>query len=103
MNPADPNSPYILNEVDAAKRQFFKKTLSRFASQAEELQLAKRADEKAAVAKRDLSLRANGTIDSWYGCFIYDELIDYALNYSAPWSTCPPLLLFRPFAVPVRM
>ncbi|PIL24661.1 hypothetical protein GSI_12545 [Ganoderma sinense ZZ0214-1] len=87
VNPSDPNSPYILNNLDAAKRQFFKKTLSRFASQAEELQLAKRSDDGAvALAKRDLSLRANGTIDSWYGCFIYDELIDYALNFSAPWS-----------------
>ncbi len=87
MNPTDPHSPYILNNLDAAKRQFFRKTLSRFASQAEELQLAKRADDgERAVAKRDLSLRANGTIDSWYGCFIYDELLDYATNYSAPWS-----------------
>ena len=54
----------------------------------EELQLVKRADDGKRLAKRDLSLRANGTIDSWYGCFLYDELIDYALNFSAPWSAC---------------
>ncbi|KAH9855778.1 alpha/beta-hydrolase [Lenzites betulinus] len=36
--------------------------------------------------KRDLSGRANGTIDSWYGCDIYDEMIDYAVNFSAPWN-----------------
>ena len=38
------------------------------------------------LARRDLSMRANGTIDTWYGCLIYDEMIDYALNFSAPWS-----------------
>lgn len=40
----------------------------------------------AAAKKRDLSGRANGTIDPWYGCDIYDEMIDYAVNFSAPWS-----------------
>ncbi|KAI0352156.1 alpha/beta-hydrolase [Trametes cingulata] len=38
------------------------------------------------VQKRDLSGRANGTIDPWYGCDIYDEMIDYAVNFSFPWS-----------------
>ena len=38
------------------------------------------------AAKRDLSLRANGTIDPWYGCFLFDEMVDYALNYTWPWS-----------------
>ena len=38
--------------------------------------------------KRDLSGRANGTIDPWYECDIYDEMIDYALNFSLPWSKC---------------
>ncbi|CAK5283248.1 unnamed protein product [Mycena citricolor] len=36
--------------------------------------------------KRDLSMRANGTLDPWYGCALLPELIDYALNYSAPWN-----------------
>ncbi|KAH9930296.1 Alpha/Beta hydrolase protein [Fomitopsis serialis] len=38
------------------------------------------------LAKRDLVDRANGTIDPWYGCFLYDEMLDYALNYTYPWS-----------------
>ena len=42
------------------------------------------------LAKRDLAGRANGTIDPWYGCFIYDEMIDYALNFSLPWSESFP-------------
>ncbi|KAJ7812745.1 Alpha/Beta hydrolase protein [Mycena olivaceomarginata] len=36
--------------------------------------------------KRDLRLRANGTLDPWYGCALLPEFIDYALNYSAPWN-----------------
>ena len=36
--------------------------------------------------KRDLSGRANGTIDPWYECDVYDELLEYALNFSLPWS-----------------
>lgn len=38
------------------------------------------------LQKRDLSGRANGTIDPWYGCFLAAELEDYALNFSMPWS-----------------
>ncbi|KAH9849948.1 alpha/beta-hydrolase [Lenzites betulinus] len=43
-------------------------------------------ERRGAVAKRDLSLRSNGTIDTWYGCFIYDEMVEYALNYTFPWN-----------------
>ena len=35
--------------------------------------------------KRDLTGRANGTIDPSYGCFLLDELIDYAVNFTFPW------------------
>ena len=38
------------------------------------------------LGRRDLSGRANGTIDPWYGCFIYDEMLDYVFNFSLPWS-----------------
>ncbi|KAH9951151.1 alpha/beta-hydrolase [Amylocystis lapponica] len=44
------------------------------------------ADVPRALRKRDLTGRANGTIDPWYGCYTYDAMIDYALNYSYPWS-----------------
>ncbi|OAX41086.1 alpha/beta-hydrolase [Rhizopogon vinicolor AM-OR11-026] len=36
--------------------------------------------------KRDLAGRANGTIDPWYGCDVYDEMLDYAINFTFPWS-----------------
>lgn len=38
------------------------------------------------IEKRDLSGRANGTIDPWYGCDLYDEWVDYAVNFSHPWK-----------------
>ena len=36
--------------------------------------------------KRDLSGRPNGTLDPMYQCDLYGEMIDYALNFSLPWS-----------------
>ncbi|KAF8119525.1 Alpha/Beta hydrolase protein [Boletus edulis] len=36
--------------------------------------------------KRELASRANGTIDPWYQCDIYSEMIDYAINFTFPWS-----------------
>ena len=38
------------------------------------------------MEKRDLSGRQNGTIDFFYGCFIWEEMMAYALNFSMPWS-----------------
>ncbi|KAG6379588.1 Alpha/Beta hydrolase protein [Boletus reticuloceps] len=36
--------------------------------------------------KRDLAGRANGTIDPLYECDLYTEMIDYAVNFTFPWS-----------------
>ncbi|KAI0338858.1 alpha/beta-hydrolase [Trametopsis cervina] len=30
--------------------------------------------------------RSNRTIDPWYGCYIWDEMVDYAVNFTYPWS-----------------
>lgn len=43
-------------------------------------------EETRSLWHRDLSGRPNGTIDPYYGCYLIEEAIDYALNYSAPWS-----------------
>ncbi|KAK7691074.1 hypothetical protein QCA50_006177 [Cerrena zonata] len=43
-------------------------------------------NEKRDAWKRDLSGRANGTIDPFYGCFLFDEMVDYASNFSFPWT-----------------
>ena len=47
-----------------------------------------RREEQRQQWKRDLSGRANGTIDPFYGCFLLDELIDYAVNFTFPWCKC---------------
>jgi carboxypeptidase D len=36
--------------------------------------------------KRDLSARPNGTIDPWYGCDLTAFVLEYALNFTYPWS-----------------
>lgn len=43
------------------------------------------------VWKRDLAGRANGTIDPWYQCDLYDEMVDYAINFTFPWCTSPSI------------
>ncbi|KAI0695227.1 alpha/beta-hydrolase [Cytidiella melzeri] len=44
------------------------------------------ASKRSVLQNRDLSGRANGTIDPWYGCFLSNEVQDYALNFSMPWN-----------------
>ncbi|KAH0834746.1 Alpha/Beta hydrolase protein [Lanmaoa asiatica] len=39
--------------------------------------------------KRGLAGRANGTIDPWYQCDVYSEMIDYAVNSTFPWCMFP--------------
>ena len=29
----------------------------------------------------------NSTADLWYGCYLWNEMVDYALNFTYPWST----------------
>ena len=45
------------------------------------------------LAKRDLVGRANGTIDPYFQCDLYDEMIEYALNFSMPWSAFSTIFL----------
>jgi hypothetical protein len=45
---------------------------------------------KKVVSKSGLAGRANGTIDPWYGCALYDEMIDYAFNFTSPWCKSVP-------------
>ncbi|KAK7690975.1 hypothetical protein QCA50_006078 [Cerrena zonata] len=45
-----------------------------------------RRHQKREEWKRDLSGRPNGTIDPFYGCDLFDEMVDYALNFSFPWT-----------------
>jgi carboxypeptidase D len=45
-----------------------------------------RSEQKQAWKKRALTDRANGTIDAWYGCYLLNELAEYAVNYTFPWG-----------------
>lgn len=51
-----------------------------------------RREERRMEWKRDLSGRANGTLDPFYGCFLFNEMVDYAVNFSFPWC----MLFFHP-------
>lgn len=43
--------------------------------------------------KRDLTGRPNGTIDPFYLCDLYSEMVAYAVNFTFPWCTFPSLLI----------
>jgi carboxypeptidase D len=52
--------------------------------------LSRKRSEFLGKWKRDLRGRPNGTIDGWYGCFLFEEMLDYAINYTFPWALGPP-------------
>lgn len=87
LDPTAPASHFNRLRKDP-KQSFVEKVQSRYGALSKS-GLAKR-DEDREVAhsawKRDLSQRANGTIDPWYGCDVYDELLDYAVNFTYPWN-----------------
>jgi carboxypeptidase D len=41
---------------------------------------------RRSFGRRSLEGRANGTLDPWYQCDLFNELWDYALNYTFPLS-----------------
>ncbi|KAJ7487265.1 alpha/beta-hydrolase [Mycena galericulata] len=57
-----------------------------------------RREEARQQWKRDLAGRPNGTLDPWYGCLIYDEMVEYATNFSFPWTS--PLGGFDVYDIP---
>lgn len=36
--------------------------------------------------KREILDRVNGTLDPWYGCFLWEHMLAYAGNYTFPYS-----------------
>ncbi|KAF5358669.1 hypothetical protein D9758_007755 [Tetrapyrgos nigripes] len=53
-------------------------------------------EEKRLAWKRDLTGRPNGTLDPMYGCFLYEEMLDYAENFTFPWTVGE----FDPYDIP---
>lgn len=85
------DAPHILSAQTSnmlTKREF----VAQVAERHESLQargLVKRDTDRAEARqqwKRNLNDRSNGTIDSWYGCSLLAEVIDYAVNYTYPWN-----------------
>ncbi|KAF7307471.1 Alpha/beta-hydrolase [Mycena indigotica] len=87
----DPSFGSIFGSASLRNRQY--KSLKELAVENSRLKSANNKrdlalqEERRQAWKRDLSGRANGTIDPYYGCFTYFELLDYAANFSFPWNT----------------
>ncbi|KAJ7606535.1 Alpha/Beta hydrolase protein, partial [Mycena rosella] len=45
-----------------------------------------RREERRESWKRSIAGRPNGTLDPYYGCFLFNEMWDYAFNFSYPWT-----------------
>ena len=96
----------IVNQTSAATTQALfttssrKQFISEYAAHMHSNPDMKRADvlerreEARSQWKRDMTGRPNGTIDPWYGCDVWQEMWDYAFNFTFPWSTFPA---FSPF------
>ncbi|KAK0467098.1 Alpha/Beta hydrolase protein [Desarmillaria tabescens] len=84
--PTDRDVIFLLSEM--RMRSFKSQLFSKLSGRADEVNTLTRRDQAARGEewKRDLTGRANGTIDSWYGCLLLDEFIDYALNFTYPWN-----------------
>ncbi|KAE9404117.1 alpha/beta-hydrolase [Gymnopus androsaceus JB14] len=48
------------------------------------------------AATRNLTGRPNGTLDPMYGCFLWEEMTDYAMNFTFPWTVGE----FDPYNIP---
>ncbi|KAJ7474691.1 alpha/beta-hydrolase [Mycena latifolia] len=45
-----------------------------------------RREERRQSWKRSIASRPNSTLDPFYGCFLFNEMWDYAFNFSFPWT-----------------
>lgn len=84
----------VASRTKSPKPAFFKRALLADINQRLAGGLVEREVDEGRLArrdawKRDLFRRPNGTIDPWYGCQLQAEMVDYALNFSFPWSKCP--------------
>ncbi len=85
-------NPQLPSNLDTKSIRTKKKTLIKQALMID-AQMSKRGLEVDEVRmqkrdewKREAQRRASGGIDPTYGCDLFDELIDYALQFSFPWG-----------------
>ncbi|KAG5715584.1 Vitellogenic carboxypeptidase [Termitomyces sp. T112] len=83
--PTQRDVPFLLKS-SAYRKNLMAELKKRYALK--KRKLSRREQERSRAAwKRDfLSDRPSGIIDPWYGCLQLDMFIDYAINYTFPWS-----------------
>ncbi|KAK7018465.1 Alpha/beta-hydrolase [Favolaschia claudopus] len=84
------NDPSFGSDFAIASARLSRKAFTKQIARLSKANLSKRHSEsqlaKRETWKRDLAGRPSGTIDPWYGCFLYFELMDYAVNFTFPWN-----------------
>ncbi|KAF8637623.1 hypothetical protein AX17_002692 [Amanita inopinata Kibby_2008] len=85
VGPTQRNVPFFMKKLRFQKGYVLEQLKRRSLAVEESFDTRSLQDTKA-LGKRDLTGRANGTIDSWYGCLLLDEFIDYAINFTFPWN-----------------
>ncbi|KAI0791967.1 Alpha/Beta hydrolase protein [Abortiporus biennis] len=97
----DSNGNFLRRKRVSTKQAFIEESRARWTIPSKRsLQEQKRSGSEWVKEKRDLTGRANGTIDPWYQCLLYEEMIDYALNFSLPWSIGKDINGFDVYNVP---
>ncbi|KIM79111.1 hypothetical protein PILCRDRAFT_823685 [Piloderma croceum F 1598] len=94
------DSPFFPSSASKAKTSFRRAITQQYAKRNSKTGLTARAiikrEEERQRWTRDLTNRPNGTLDPWYGCFLWEELTDYAVNFTFPWTNG----LFNPYFAP---
>ena len=75
-----PQSSAIPNLSPSPRRSPFWST---FRNESQELNLVYR---RSAPTRKRQSPSLGNELDPWYGCALFDEMIDYAANFSAAWA-----------------
>ncbi|TFK39879.1 Alpha/Beta hydrolase protein [Crucibulum laeve] len=98
--PKDREIPWYTKNTMSSKG--FLTELLRRGEELDERKLNKRDQEIGAeLWKRSIQDRNGTTLDPWYGCFLLDEFIDYALNFTFPWNlTDSPGFSFNVYDIP---
>ncbi|KAJ3505493.1 hypothetical protein NMY22_g17567 [Coprinellus aureogranulatus] len=87
VQPRDRIIPFQLAMNTYRQRSSLFRTLVKRYAESDVKSLKRRdRDLSRELWKRDLSGRPNGTLDPWYGCFLWDMVLDYALNYTYPFT-----------------
>ena len=85
------NSPFLSNLISKGKASFRSAITQQLVKRSRNPKLTARDISNREAHrqrwKRDLTNRPNGTLDPWYGCFLLEELTDYAVNFTFPWSS----------------